>query len=94
MQTRAAYRNPSQSNSRNSNPPFPCRQPLVSPAKNSLSSQLADPKSFEPPTVQAFADISQLVSDLDGLVEMGLLETYVDEFRIRRYRPADGRRVG
>lgn len=68
-----------------------CRKPLVSPAKNSLSSQFVDPKRFEPPPVQAFAEFSQFVSDLDQLVEMGLLETFVDEYRIRRYRPANGR---
>lgn len=93
IQTKAAYRNSSETESRNSHASASCRKPVASPAKNSLSSQFADPKSFAPPTVQEYAEFSQLVSDLDQLVAMGLLETFQDQYRITRYRPTNGRRI-
>lgn len=92
IETKAAYRNSPETESKNSNPAS-CRNPVTSPANNSLSSQFADPKSFQPPIVQAFAEYSQLVSDLDQLVAMGLLETFQDQYRITRYRPTNGRRI-
>lgn len=65
----------------------PCRRPAAPPAKN-----------FSPPRLLvlnakklASAQAGVIAATLDDLVEMGLLETFVDQYQITRYRPTGGR---
>ena len=40
---------------------------------------------------QAGVHLGRIAQTLDDLVEMGLVESFVDEYRITRYRPTNGR---
>lgn len=75
MQPRAAYRNAAESKSKNS---VPCRQPMQLTPQN---------EHF----AQAGVHLGRIAQTLDDLVEMGLVESFVDEYRITRYRPTNGR---
>jgi hypothetical protein len=75
---KAAYRNSSESKSENS---IPCRQPI--------QPRLLSPQNEH--FAKAGIHLGAIAATLDDLVEMGLLETFVDEFRITRYRPTGGR---
>jgi hypothetical protein len=79
MQTRTAYRNSPESKSETS---IPCHQPI-------------QPRPLTPQN-EHFAKavhLGAVAQTLDDLIEMGLIETYVDEHRITRYRPTGGRIV-
>lgn len=74
----AAYSNPLPSKSGHSNS---CRQPV-------------QPRPLTPQNehfAQAGFHLGAIAATLEDLVEMGLLEKFVDERRITRYRPTNGR---
>ena len=48
---------------------------------------LGSAQELQPPTIQDFAEIAQLVSDLDQLSRQGLIERIVDEQGVERFRP-------
>lgn len=87
----AAYSNPLASKSRNSNPSAPRRNSVRSHTAETLSLMRESlvPKQRIPQLSAAQA--GAVAATLDDLVEMGLLETFVDEHRITRYRPSGGR---
>jgi len=74
----AAYSNPLPSKSKNSNA---CRQPIQSRVLSPQNEHFA----------KAGIHLGAIAATLDDLVEMGLLETFVDQYRVTRYRPTNGR---
>lgn len=64
-----------------------------SPASNSANSNPSTPCRNRSSRVSRTQKLSagQIARDLKDLCAMGLLETFVDEHRITRYRPTNGR---
>jgi Fe2+ or Zn2+ uptake regulation protein len=79
------------------NSPEPKRKTLA-PCRNSVRSQTSETlslmrESLSPQTIKQvrFTSAHQVAETLDQLCEMGLVEKFVDEYRVTRYRPTNGR---